>query len=222
MQTEHILFYIQLGAGAAMFPNVPDSPLSEAPELAEADVSAGFGSWESMMTTETINSCLSNNFDGMAIKGSGTQWPISTVDRSERSRSPQVRAQQSAHQVRAQQARPETQPKAAAATSGSFRSSWTQWPGYSRINIGGPMEEVFVPHWQKLWANWKGRHWSIRSIPDMHASDWKDEGPSVNPLGEDGASSVNPLGEDGAPPSSSSGKITHHPVHPSGKMKPSS
>ena len=48
------------------------------------------------------------------------------------------------------------------------------------------MEEVFVPHWQKLWANWKGRHWSIMSIPGMHASDWKDEGPSVNPLGEDG------------------------------------
>jgi hypothetical protein len=82
-----------------MFPNVPDSPLSEAPEVAEADVSAGFGSWESMMTTETINSCLSNNFDGMAINGSGTQWPISTVDRSNRSRSPQVRAQHSAHQV---------------------------------------------------------------------------------------------------------------------------
>ena len=60
------------------------------------------------------------------------------------------------------------------------------------------MEEVFVPHWQKLWANWKGRHWSIMSIPGMHASDWKDEGPSVNPLGKDGASSVNPLGEDGA------------------------
>ena len=60
------------------------------------------------------------------------------------------------------------------------------------------MEDVFVPHWQKLWANWKGRHWSIRSIPDMHASDWKDEGPSVNLLGEDGASSVNPLGDDGA------------------------
>ena len=158
------------------------------------------------MTTETINSCLSNNFDGMAIKGSGTQWPISTVDRSERSRSPQVRAQQSAHQVQAQQARPETQPKAAAATSGSFRSSWTQWPGYSRINIGGPMEEVFVPHWQKLWANWKGRHWSIRSSLGMHASDWKDEGPSVNPLGEDGASSVNPSGEDGASHSSSQWK----------------
>ena len=73
MQNEHILFYIQLGAGGAMFPNVPDSPLSEAPELAEADASAGFGTWASMMTTQTINSCLSNNFDGMAIKGSGTQ-----------------------------------------------------------------------------------------------------------------------------------------------------
>ena len=48
------------------------------------------------------------------------------------------------------------------------------------------MEEVFVPHWQKLWASWKGRHWSIMSISGMHASDWKDEGPSVNPLGEDG------------------------------------
>ena len=93
MQTEHILLYVQLVAGGAMFPNVPDSPLSEAPELAEADAFGGFGTWASMMTTETINSCLSNNFDGMAIKGSGTQWPISTVDRSERSRSPQVRAQ---------------------------------------------------------------------------------------------------------------------------------
>ena len=110
-------------------------------------------------------------------------------------------------QVRAQQAQPETQPKAAAATSGSFRSSWTQWPGYSRINIGGPMEEVFVPHWHlKLWANWKGRHWSIRSSPGMHASDWKDEGPSKNPLGEDGASSVNRSGEDGASHSSSQWK----------------
>ena len=88
MQTEHILFYIQLGAGGAMFPNVPDSPLSEAPELAEADVSAGLGSWAALMTTETINSCLSNKFDGMAIMGSGTQWPISTVDRSDRSRTP--------------------------------------------------------------------------------------------------------------------------------------
>ena len=110
-------------------------------------------------------------------------------------------------QVRAQQAQPETQPKAAAATSGSFRSSWTQWPGYSRINIGGPMEEVFVPHWHlKLWANWKGRHWSIRSSLGMHASDWKDEGPSKNPLGEDGASSVNRSGEDGASHSSSQWK----------------
>ena len=60
------------------------------------------------------------------------------------------------------------------------------------------MEEVFVPHWHlKLWANWKGRHWSIRSSLGMHASDWKDEGPSKNPLGEDGASSVDPLGEEG-------------------------
>ena len=71
-----------------MFPNVPDSPLSEAPELAEADVSAGLGSWAALMSTETINSCLSNKFDGMAIMGSGTQWPISTVDRSDRSRTP--------------------------------------------------------------------------------------------------------------------------------------
>ena len=68
------------------------------------------------------------------------------------------------------------------------------------------MEEIFVPHCKKLWANWKGRHWSIMSIPRMHASDWKDEGPSVNPLGEDGASSVNPSGEDGASHSSSQWK----------------
>ena len=56
-----------------MFPKVPDSPLIEAAEVEEPDVSAGIGSWESIMTTEMINSCLSNNFDGMAIKGSGTQ-----------------------------------------------------------------------------------------------------------------------------------------------------
>ena len=69
------------------------------------------------------------------------------------------------------------------------------------------MEEVFVPHWHlKLWANWKGRHWSIRSSLGMHASDWKDEGPSKNPLGEDGASSVNRSGEDGASHSSSQWK----------------
>ena len=185
MQTEHILFYIQLVAGGAMFPNVPDSPLSEAPELAEADVSAGLGSWASLMTTETINSCLSNNFDGMAIKGSGTQRPISTVDRSDRSRSPPGRAPRSAHQVQRLFDVP---------PGSSFRSSWTQWTGYSRINVGGPMEEIFVPHQLKLWANWKGRHWSIRSSLGMHASDWTDEGSSQNPLGEDGASSVNRSG----------------------------
>ena len=159
------------------------------------------------MTTQTINNCLSNNFDGMAINGSGTQWPISTVDRSDRTRSPQVRAQHQAHQVHPVQvqvpmkeghqhssqeglvqARPETQPKAAAATIGSFRSTWTQLSGYSRINIRGPMEEVFVPHGTKIWANWKGKHGSIVFKPGMHSSQWTDEGPSVNPLGDEGAS----------------------------------
>ena len=77
------------------------------------------------------------------------------------------------------------------------------------------MEEVFVPHWHlKLWANWKGRHWSIRSSLGMHASDWKDEGPSKNPLGEDGASSVNRSGEDGAPsPSASSQRHDEAVIH---------
>ena len=197
MQTEHILFYVQLVAGGAMFPNVPDSPLSEAPKLAEADVSAGLGSWASLMTTETINSCLSNNFDGMAIKGSGTQRPIGAVDRSDRSRSPPGRTQRSAHQVHPQTDAGALVPPSMVSVpewaqppnhhlcdQSSFRTSWTQWPGYSRINVGGPMEEVFVPHRLKLWANWKGSHWSIMSMPDMHASDWKYEGSSVNPLGE--------------------------------------
>ena len=202
MQTEHILLYVQLVAGGAMFPNVPssplsdapelaeanvaglaesDSPLSDAPELAEADVSAGhapLGSWASLMTTETINSCLSVSVEGMAIKRSGTsgtQRPTSTVER-DRSRSPPGRAPRPAHQG---QRLFDVPPQS------SFRSSWTQWPGYSRINVGGPMEEIFVPHQLKLWANWKNRSWSIMSLPDMHASDWKDEGLAVHHCGED-------------------------------------